>query len=120
MEHAQDDDEIIDWDKIVKDFKVEDNKIAKQITLDLLKDAINYDGVTWFVCTVPTFEQQQLLNLSTTKYLWLFADIQTTLDNLRRRNRRKDIKNLKTIYAKNVELTSIANDFIEKHNAKIV
>lgn len=119
-EHMDDNDEIIDFDKIKKQFKVEENKIAKQITLDLLKDAVEDDAITWFVTTIPDLQEQALLNKTEVKYLWLYNEIPKTIENIQRRNRYSDIQNLDKIYIKNVKLLKLSTKFIRKYNVKII
>ena len=100
--NMQDDDELIDFDKIIKEIDVCDNAIAKQITLDLLEEAIQSDVTTWFVTAIPTKDEQALLDKAEVKYLWLYSDIPKSMRNIRRRNRFKDIENIDGIYLKNV------------------
>ena len=120
LENMQDDDELIDFDKIIKEFDVCDNAIAKQITLDLLEEAIQSDTTTWFVTAIPTKDEQALLDKTEVKYLWLYSDIPKTMRNIRRRNRFKDIENIDGIYLKNVRLQEQSMQFIKKHKAKVI
>ena len=118
--NMQDDDELIDFDKIIKEFDVCDNAIAKQITLDLLEEAIQLDVTTWFVTTMPTKDEQALLDKAEVKYLWLYSDIPKSMRNIRHRNRFKDIANIDGIYLKNVRLQEQSMQFIKKHKAKVI
>lgn len=120
LEHMQDDDELIDFDKIIKEFDVCDNAIAKQITLDLLEEAIQSDVTTWFVTTMPTKHEQALLDKAEVKYLWLYSDIPKTMRNIKHRNRFKDIDNLEAIYLKNVRLQEQSMEFIKKYKVKVI
>lgn len=116
----KDNDEIIDFDKIKKQFKVEENKIAKQITLDLLEDAVKEDIITWFVTTIPDPKEQELLDTTEVKYLWLYNEIPKTIENIQKRNRYSDIQNLDKIYVKNLRILKESTKFINKYKAKIV
>ena len=118
--NMQDDDELIDFDKIIKEFDVCDNAIAKQIIIDLLEEAVNSDKTTWFVTNMPNKTEQALLDQTEVRYLWLYSDIPKAMRNIRRRNRFKDIDNLEAIYLKNVRLQEQSMQFIKKHKAKVI
>ena len=120
LENMQDDDELIDFDKIIKEFDVCDNAIAKQITLDLLEEAIQSDTTTWFVTAIPTKDEQALLDKAEVKYLWLYSDIPKSMRNIRHRNRFKDIENIDGIYLKNVRLQEQSMEFIKKYKVKVI
>ena len=118
--NMQDDDELIDFDKIIKEFDVCDNAIAKQITLELLEEAIQSDTTTWFVTAIPTKDEQALLDKAEVKYLWLYSDIPKSMRNIRHRNRFKDIENIDDIYLKNLTIQQQSMQFIKKHKAKVI
>lgn len=119
--NMEDDHELIDYDKVVKECKPKHNAMAKQIILDLLQDAIKDDEtITWFVCTIPDSNEQLLLDQADVKYLWLHNDIPTTISNLKRRGKYSDMENLELIYLKNVEILSNSAKFIMKYNAEVI
>lgn len=121
LNNMNDDDEIIDWDKIVKEFNVEDNVIAQQITLDLLEDAIESDKVTWFVTTIPDKHQQEILDrCEDVKYIWLHTDIPTTINNIKHRNRYNEVVNIDNLMIKNVDILKRSDKYIMKYNAKLI
>lgn len=116
-----DNDEIIDWDKIVKEFNVEDTVIAQQITLDLLEDAIDSDNTTWFVCTIPDIHQQEILDrCKEVKYIWLHTELKTTIDNIKRRNRYNEVVNINNLMIKNIDILSRADGYIMRYNAELI
>lgn len=121
INNMQDDDEIIDWDEIKEDFDIKDNKIAKQIILDLLADAVkNTEVRTWFSCVFPSKEEQKLLDKANVKYIWVHCGLERSIHNLRKRNRNNEVDQLDLFFRKNVEILERSTAFISKYKVKIV
>lgn len=120
INHASDEDEIIDFDKIVKECNITDNRLAKQITLDLLEEAIGCHKTYWFITTIPNIEEQALLDKTDVKYLWLNTDLKTTINNIKHRNRYNEVQDIDKMFIKNIDILSRSDKYIMEYNAELI
>lgn len=105
LENKNEKDIIIDTDELKKCFRnFNNNKYIKELQI-LIADFFIKRGINiWYITCYPNFEELELFKDKEVNYIWINTIMDKANENVIKRNRREDIKDIEKIKKFNIKI----------------